>query len=736
MYAFDAKFSNDLFNSLASSRGIALFRRRMVIFCLAVIFVTSVGLSLRHVVHNTILEDAEHQAMRWTKSFFNRLPDIERISETGQVSPEQLDFLETMIAQGEVFRFKLFSTSGELKFVYDETGGGSSEEATHSEAALDVYGSKTNSVSVKNGRSAPNRPDTYVEAYLPVDLPFGGSLGVIEVYVDVSDLAATLTKRFRWFGLFLVLGTAILFLVPSIFIVVRNQQIDKAQIRETWLDAILNHAPFEVVIKDTRGRIRAISRNVTEEFNLKADDFLGKTTADFLPEHIAKEYMEDDNAVVNTGLATQKEVLEIVDGATRYLLSSKFPLSDSSGQVTGVCSITNDITEIRESEKILAQTRKLEAIGQLTGGIAHDFNNLLAVVQGNAEFLQMEPNHDAELVESILHATKRGAKLTHRLLAYARKQPLTTKTIDVASIVFGVKDLLRRTLGETIEIETSSSSDLWFAVADPSQVEDALLNLAINARDSMPRGGKLTIACSNASFNEVDLKRDAILGDFVVLSVSDTGEGMSETVQAQAFEPFFTTKAVGEGSGLGLSMVYGFAKQSEGHVSIHSKMGKGTTIKVFLPRGKPGKFKNGIKGDHLVPSGNGQSVMVIEDDAIVRELVVRTIFELGYVAVAAKHAIEARTLLNRGQHFDVILSDVVLPKGVSGPEFAMEVRAQYPDVKILFMSGYPSDSINKNEISGTDTVLLTKPFQRETLARALQAALKNSASQSDSMTTQ
>jgi PAS domain S-box-containing protein len=731
MYAFDANFSNDLFNRPASSKGIALIRRLLVIFCLVVVFITSVGLSLRHVVHNTILEDAEHRATRWTTSFVSRVPHMERISETGQVSPEQLDLMETMIAQGGIFRFKLFSTSGELKFVYDETGGGSSDEATHSQAALDVYGSQTNSVTVKNGRSAPNRPDTYVEAYLLAELPSGVSLGIIEVYVDASDLAATLTKRFRWFGLFLVLGTAILFLVPSIFIVVRNQQIDRAKIRVTWLDAILNHAPFEVVIKDTQGRIQAISRNVTKEFNLKADDFFGKTTADFLPDHIAKEYMEDDDAVVKTGLATQKEVVEKVGDATRYKLSSKFPLSDSNGRVTGVCSITNDITGMRESEEMLSRTRKLEAIGQLTGGIAHDFNNLLAVVQGSAEFLQMDPNHDEELVDGILHATKRGAKLTHRLLAYSRKQPLTAKTIDVASIVLGAKDLLCRTLGETIEIETKSPGDLWLAVADPNQVEDALLNLVINARDAMPRGGKLIIECSNASLNEVDFTRDAILGDFVVLSVSDTGEGMSETVQAQAIEPFFTTKAVGEGSGLGLSIVYGFAKQSGGHVNIKSKIGKGTTIKVFLPRGKSGKCKNENKVDHQVPFGNGQSVMVIEDDPIVRKLAARTIFELGYVPVAAEHAAEARTLLNRGQHFDVILSDVVLPKGVSGPEFAMEVRAQYPDAKILFMSGYPSDSINHNELGGTDTVLLTKPFQRETLARALQAALRTSVSQSE-----
>jgi nitrogen-specific signal transduction histidine kinase/CheY-like chemotaxis protein len=389
--------------------------------------------------------------------------------------------------------------------------------------------------------------------------------------------------------------------------------------------------------------------------------------------------------------------------------------------------MTNDITHLKQAESRLNNVKKMEAIGQLTGGVAHDFNNLLAVIMGCAEFLELEPGHDDEMVQAILHATRRGAALTHRLLAYARQQPLAPKSIDLAALAVGMKALLRRTLGETIYIEDRMASDLWAANADPGQVEDALLNLAINARDAMPRGGTLTIACANEVLDEMYVRNDpeASPGEYVVLSVNDNGEGMDDDVKARAIEPFFTTKDVGEGSGLGLSMVFGFAKQSGGHVNIESEQGRGTTVKVYLPRAESLEHKSSRKGLVHIPKGAGETILLIEDDPIVRKSTAQTLAGLGYKLLESRDAAVARTILNEGLHFDLVLSDVVLPGGTSGPEFAKEILVQRPDAHIIFMSGYPPESAVQTGFIESGSVLLSKPLRRETLADALHAALNS-----------
>jgi PAS domain S-box-containing protein len=502
---------------------------------------------------------------------------------------------------------------------------------------------------------------------------------------------------------------------------------EKVRQREEWLGAIFNNAPIEIVLKETDGRIFAISKNVADQLGLETSDFIGKTTANFLPKGISDIYMLADQRVVETGEAQQEEVLEEVEGNIRYSLSLKFPLRDSDGTITGICSMTNDITHLKQAESRLNNVKKMEAIGQLTGGVAHDFNNLLAVIMGCAEFLELEPGHDDEMVQAILHATRRGAALTHRLLAYARQQPLAPKSIDLAALAVGMKALLRRTLGETIYIEDRMASDLWAANADPGQVEDALLNLAINARDAMPRGGTLTIACANEVLDEMYVRNDpeASPGEYVVLSVNDNGEGMDDDVKARAIEPFFTTKDVGEGSGLGLSMVFGFAKQSGGHVNIESEQGRGTTVKVYLPRAESLEHKSSRQGLVHIPKGAGETILLIEDDPIVRKLTAQTLAGLGYKLLESRDAAVARTILNEGLHFDLVLSDVVLPGGTSGPEFAKEILVQRPDAHIIFMSGYPPESAVQTGFIESGSVLLSKPLRRETLADALHAALNS-----------
>ncbi len=384
-----------------------------------------------------------------------------------------------------------------------------------------------------------------------------------------------------------------------------------------------------------------------------------------------------------------------------------------------------DVTERARAEGQLRQAQKMEAVGQLTGGVAHDFNNLLAVIQGNAQLLAHKEGSDASLTDAILRATARGAELTRRLLAFSRHQPLRPQVIDLGALVSGMSQLLTRTLGATIEIKIAAAPDLWTASADPGQVENAVLNLALNARDAMPEGGKLTIECQNARLDETGAarKQEAAAGDYVVLAVSDTGWGMSAEVLEHVFEPFFTTKEVGQGSGLGLSMIYGFAQQSGGHVTIYSEEGQGTTVKLYLARAEGASQSEETRQSASIPEGRGEVVMVIEDDDDVRAMAREMLEAIGYRVVAAADAARARSVLERGEKVDLVLLDVVLPGGTSGPEFAEEVQASHPDLPIIFMSGYPAEAAKHNGFLGSDQVMLSKPFQMEQLATALREAL-------------
>ena len=288
-----------------------------------------------------------------------------------------------------------------------------------------------------------------------------------------------------------------------------------------------------------------------------------------------------------------------------------------------------------------------------------------------------------------------------------------------------MSEMLARALGETIEIETVVAPDLENALADPGQVENALLNLALNARDAMPRGGKLTIECANVQIDDAYVadNPEAKIGVYVVLAVSDEGSGMTAEVQAHAFEPFFTTKEVGQGSGLGLSMIYGFAKQSGGHVNIYSEAGKGTTVKLYLPRAQETMHVESPNKVEEMPLGRGEVVLVIEDDPDVRALTVRMLEVLNYNVIDAFNAAAAHKVLAKERSVDLVLSDVVLPGGVSGPEFAEEARITHPELKIIYMSGYPAEAAKRNGFLGSGQVLLNKPFEKRELAKAIRDVL-------------
>ena len=396
----------------------------------------------------------------------------------------------------------------------------------------------------------------------------------------------------------------------------------------------------------------------------------------------------------------------------------------------GFVLTVSDMTKRARSEAILRELQKMQAIGQLTGGIAHDFNNLLTVILGNLELARAKIDPKSPLVPNIersLWAAQRGGTLTGQLLAFARKQPLAPAAIDLSSGLPELVPMLRRTLGEHIDVRFVDSAGLWPAMADPAQLESAVLNLALNARDAMPGGGRLTIELANKVL-DADYARahsEVTPGDYVMVAVSDTGHGMTPDVVARVFEPFFTTKTEGRGTGLGLAMVFGFVKQTGGHVKVYSEPGEGTSVKLYLPRAVGGMVPNmqrsGVPTD--LPHGSG-TILVVEDEAGVREIAVAILRSLGYRVLEAPDGDEG--LLVFGAHMaeiDLLLSDVVLPGKVRGRELAERITSIRPEVKVLFMSGYTENSIVHHGRLDDGVQLLGKPFKREQLARKVAEVL-------------
>jgi CheY-like chemotaxis protein len=384
-----------------------------------------------------------------------------------------------------------------------------------------------------------------------------------------------------------------------------------------------------------------------------------------------------------------------------------------------------DITEIQALESQLRQMQKMEAIGQLSAGIAHDFNNLLGIVLGNLELVREKQTLDVpsrEKIEIALHATQRGAELTHRLLAFARLQPLAPRVVQVNDLILGMTSLLQRPLGPTIEIVMQPAPDLWPSEVDPAQLETTLLNLAVNARDAMPQGGKLTIATANVDLDEdfVGMNQGAIAGDYVRISVHDTGVGMSESVRARAFDPFFTTKGIGKGTGLGLSMVYGFVKQC-------SEVGHGTTVNIYLPR----SHANLTPATELPPPAQeamgDTTVLVVEDEPDILSLAVESLEGWGYKVLAASDSTAALAALEAIPRIDLLLTDVILPGPLDGRAIAEKARARQPGLKVIYMSGYTPNSILHGGVLDPGVPHIGKPFRRADLARILQDALKRSA---------
>lgn len=481
-------------------------------------------------------------------------------------------------------------------------------------------------------------------------------------------------------------------------------------------------------------------------WNLGAERMKGYLAHEIQGAHFSRFYTEEDRArgiparALETAAREGKfevEGLRVRKSGERFWAHTVIDaIRDEAGTLVGYAKITRDITqrkqaeqELNRAQQDLAHAQKIEATGQLTGGIAHDFNNMLAVILASARLLQdrLRRGEDVQpFIDGIREAAERGVALTKGLLAFARRQPLAPEPIDSNRLVKDMSEIFRRTIPESIEIETVLAGGLWTTRADRNALENALLNLVTNARDAMAAGGRLTIETANAYLDDAYAARHAEIapGQYVVVAVTDTGAGMTPDVMQRAFEPFFTTKPTGQGTGLGLSQVYGFAKQSDGHAKIYSEPGRGTTIKLYLPRllsaEKPSDKERDISAT-LLRSLQNEQILVVEDDPQVRKLVLEMLAELGYRTTAATSPADALTLLEKCD-VALMLTDVVMP-GMNGRQLAEKAQSVRPGLKTLFMTGYTQNAIVHNGILDPGVALLTKPFSLEELGRKLREML-------------
>jgi PAS domain S-box-containing protein len=491
---------------------------------------------------------------------------------------------------------------------------------------------------------------------------------------------------------------------------------------------LLESAPDAMVIVDPQGKIVLVNKQTETIFGYTREQLLGSPVEILIPQDIRTGHVEKRAAfTASPQLRPMGQKAELF-GVTRE--GRKFPVEISLSPIQTeegllISAAVRDITETKLAEAQLHQAQKMEAVGQLTGGVAHDFNNSLAIILGNADMLADELGEKDARVQAVLRAAMRAAELTQRLLAFSRQQPLHPKAIDPGTLVAGMIDMLRRSLGEAIDIEFVMGKGLWTATADPGQLESALLNLAINARDAMSGAGTLVIEAGNAVLDEdYAAKREGVVpGDYVLLAITDTGTGMPPKVLKRVFEPFFTTKEVGKGTGLGLSMVFGFARQSSGHVAIYSEEGKGTTVKLYLPRTRESAESTTAPANRDLPRGRGETVLVVEDDEDVREFAVMLLEGLGYRVLDAHDGKSGLAVVEASPGIDLLLTDMVMAGGMSGRELADEAARLNHGLKVLFMSGYTEIAVNLNGWVSKGDELLQKPFRKRDMATRVRSVL-------------
>ena len=496
--------------------------------------------------------------------------------------------------------------------------------------------------------------------------------------------------------------------------------------REAHLRSILDTVPEAMVVIDESGTITSFSAAAERLFGFSTGEVIGRNVKMLMPEPDRGAHDGYMERYLETGERRIIGYGRVVTGQKKD--GTHFPMELAIGEARAAgqrifTGFIRDLTSRHRIEEELRQAHKMEAVGQLTGGIAHDFNNLLTVVSGNLEMIERRLTDDRAraLLREAQGAAEDGAKLTAQLLAFGRKQPLNAKLADVGQLVSRFSDLLRRALGETIELRTIVSGAPGAALVDASQLQNALLNLALNARDAMPRGGRLTVEVSAAKLDAdyASMYPEVRTGSYVLISVTDTGQGMPAEVRQRAFEPFFTTKGVGAGTGLGLSMVYGFTKQSGGHVQIYSEVGQGTSVRLFLPAASMVAPQAEAAADGLLaPSGlpgGSETILVVEDDVRVRRVAVARLEDMTYRVLQAETAAEALTVLAAHPEIALLFTDIVMPGGMSGDELAREARKLRPGLKIIMTSGFAEPSVAVRELAA-EASWLKKPYSAMELA--------------------
>ena len=506
------------------------------------------------------------------------------------------------------------------------------------------------------------------------------------------------------------------------------------------LRGILESAVTAIITIDEHGLIENINPATERLFGYCASELVGQNVKVLMPEPYRAEH---DGYIANYVGTGDRKIIGIgrevsgrrKDGTTfpLHLSVSEFE-ADRRRYFTGMIHDISDRRHVeealRESERRLAQSQKMEAVGQLTGGIAHDFNNLLLVITGNLELLEphLKTNEQRTLLKEAQDAAILGSKLTDQLLTFARRRHMDTQVVQLNDLVVNIADMLRRTLGEHITLSTSLAREAWPTRADPDQFQSAIVNMAVNSRDAMPQGGKLVIETRNIVLDadHSDYQSELQPGTYVRLSISDTGAGMEAAVRDRVFEPFFTTKEKGRGTGLGLAMVYGFVKQSGGHVTIYSEPGHGTTMNLYFPRSDAAAL-NALTAQNAKDMGSParETILVVEDDSRVRQLTIRRLRLIGYEVLEASDGPTALEILKRGGPVDLVFTDLIMPGGLSGREVAIRAREIKPGIKVLLTSGYAEELVRGDDLQRENLKVLRKPYQQADLVTALREVLGN-----------
>jgi len=513
----------------------------------------------------------------------------------------------------------------------------------------------------------------------------------------------------------------------------RARQREALHRQERLLRQIIDANPSLIFVKDWDGRFVLVNEATAQVYGTTVDALVGKTDADFNPnvEEIA-HFLRHDRDVMSSGqpkVIAEEPVTNPKTRETRWFQTIKMPLRAPEEGTATLLGVSTEITERKRLEEQLLQSQKMEAVGQLAGGVAHDFNNILTAIVGYTDLLAAELGTNAqqlEDLEEIRKAARRAAALTRQLLAFSRKQVLEPRIIDVNGVVLNLDKMLRSLISENIELKTVLADDLAAARADPNQIEQVIMNLAINARDAMPEGGTVTIETGNATLDDAYAAQhvSVIPGEYVMLAVSDTGCGMDEKTQSRIFEPFFTTKPAGRGTGLGLSTVYGIVKQTGGNIWLYSEPGKGTTFKIYLPAiaALPEDIGKVAPADAL-PHGGG-TVLVVEDDEQLRRLTHRALASQGYTVLEADRGSTALDIARRHKgHIDLLLTDVIMPD-TNGRTLAETIRAARPGLRVLYMSGYPDCAIASHGMLEPGVAYLAKPFTTDAVTRKVREVLE------------